>query len=268
MPSKDICGVRVKAFSRAPPGPTREPDQDFTSSVLGPTITLSITARGPFIEKEWRRTNFVTFLRLIFERVGTIDIAWEWLRDSYLCVGIQLKPFGHALAWNTFNANQSQFRFLRQGFDLDEQWFADDVGRTSKPRQGMPPQLEGSKRRHKHKAVQRIAGEHIRAAQPGCRAYVTQQRSGPSVRVGLNNRTSGQDVDAWGKGRRARVRMSMKPFEWVMARCGATRNKRSQQKGYAPVRENPAFSLTLPSDLSAPQHRSEENHGVGGDSWT
>ncbi|KAJ7173092.1 hypothetical protein C8R43DRAFT_944127 [Mycena crocata] len=84
MPSKDICGVRVKAFSRAPPGPTREPDQDFTSSVLGPTITLNITARGPFIEKEWRRTNFVTFLRLIFERVGTIDIAWEWLCDSYL----------------------------------------------------------------------------------------------------------------------------------------------------------------------------------------
>ncbi|KAJ7127388.1 hypothetical protein C8R43DRAFT_957838 [Mycena crocata] len=79
-----VCGVRVKAFSRAPPGPTREPDQDFTSSVLGPTITLSITARGSFIEKEWRRTNFVTFLRLIFERVGTIDIAWEWLRDSYL----------------------------------------------------------------------------------------------------------------------------------------------------------------------------------------
>ncbi|KAJ7151787.1 hypothetical protein C8R43DRAFT_950961 [Mycena crocata] len=113
---KSRCGVRVKAFSRAPPGPTREPDQDFTSSVLGPTITLSITARGPFIEKEWRRTNFVTFLRLIFERVGTIDIAWEWLRDSYLCVGIQLKPFGHALAWNTFNANQSRFRFFRHGY--------------------------------------------------------------------------------------------------------------------------------------------------------
>ncbi|KAJ7150525.1 hypothetical protein C8R43DRAFT_1107430 [Mycena crocata] len=90
MPSQDICGVREKAFSRAPPGPTREPDQ------------------------EWRRTNFVTFLRLIFERVGTIDIAWEWLRDSYLCVGIQLKPFGHALAWNAFNANQSRFRFFRQ----------------------------------------------------------------------------------------------------------------------------------------------------------
>ncbi|KAJ7125764.1 hypothetical protein C8R43DRAFT_1111439 [Mycena crocata] len=102
MPSQDICGVREKAFSRAPPGPTREPDQEV------------FEFRAHSLQKEWRRTNFVTFLRLIFERVGTIDIAWEWLRDSYLCVGIQLKPFGHALAWNAFNANQSRFRFFRQ----------------------------------------------------------------------------------------------------------------------------------------------------------
>ncbi|KAJ7135032.1 hypothetical protein C8R43DRAFT_956237 [Mycena crocata] len=67
-----ICGVRVKAFSRAPPGPTREPDQG-----------------SLFSGKEGGRTNFVTFLRLILERVRTTDMAWEWLRDSDLHLAMQ-----------------------------------------------------------------------------------------------------------------------------------------------------------------------------------
>jgi hypothetical protein len=35
--------------------------------------------------------------------LGTLTVAWKWLEDSELRVGSQLKPFGHAMAWNTFN---------------------------------------------------------------------------------------------------------------------------------------------------------------------
>jgi hypothetical protein len=45
--------------------------------------------------------------------LGTLTVAWKWLEDSELCVGSQLKPFGHAMTWNTFNAVQSQIRFFR-----------------------------------------------------------------------------------------------------------------------------------------------------------
>jgi hypothetical protein len=46
--------------------------------------------------------------------LGTRDVAWMWLEDSELCAGSQLKPFGHAMAWNAFNTDQSRIRFFRQ----------------------------------------------------------------------------------------------------------------------------------------------------------
>ncbi|KAJ7826805.1 hypothetical protein B0H14DRAFT_2595654 [Mycena olivaceomarginata] len=58
--------------------------------------------------------TFCYFPGIISEGVRTIDMAWKWLEDSGLCVGGQLKPFGHAMAWNTFNANQSRIGFFRQ----------------------------------------------------------------------------------------------------------------------------------------------------------
>jgi hypothetical protein len=44
--------------------------------------------------------------------LGTLAVAWKWLEDSELCVGSQLKPFGHAMAWNAFNADQSRIGFF------------------------------------------------------------------------------------------------------------------------------------------------------------
>jgi hypothetical protein len=41
--------------------------------------------------------------------LGTLTVAWKWLEDSELCVGSQLKPFGHAMAWNAFNTDQQDF---------------------------------------------------------------------------------------------------------------------------------------------------------------
>jgi hypothetical protein len=36
--------------------------------------------------------------------LGTLTVAWKSLENSELRVGSQLKPFGHAMAWNVFNA--------------------------------------------------------------------------------------------------------------------------------------------------------------------
>jgi hypothetical protein len=77
------------------------------------TTTLTVTTKNPCL---WRRTGAYTFCYfpgISSEGVRTIDAAWKWLEDSELCVGSQLKPFGHAMAWIMFNANQSQIGFFR-----------------------------------------------------------------------------------------------------------------------------------------------------------
>jgi hypothetical protein len=51
--------------------------------------------------------------------LGTLTVAWKWLEDSELCAGSQLKPFGHAIAWNAFNADQSRIGFFRQTKDQE-----------------------------------------------------------------------------------------------------------------------------------------------------
>ncbi|KAJ7802985.1 hypothetical protein B0H14DRAFT_2613779 [Mycena olivaceomarginata] len=85
-----VCGARVKSLQQGP----------------GPR-TL---ARG----EEREHKHFVTFRessQKVLEPSTWLGSGWRILK---LCVGSQLKPFGHAMAWDTFNANQSRIGFFRQ----------------------------------------------------------------------------------------------------------------------------------------------------------
>ncbi|KAJ7613333.1 hypothetical protein B0H17DRAFT_1302321 [Mycena rosella] len=87
----------------------------------------NVTADPPLLQgavrgEERQITNFVTFLRLISEHVGTIDVAWEWLRDSELWDSSEIftrdENGPRRLAGKEIGPSESIFKLLH----CDEYW--------------------------------------------------------------------------------------------------------------------------------------------------
>ncbi|KAJ7249281.1 hypothetical protein C8J57DRAFT_1239743 [Mycena rebaudengoi] len=101
-----VCGARVKSLEQSL---TRDADHERST-------TMTVTAKSPFVEKDGERTNFVTFLRLISERVRSMDVAWERLRDSDL----KFRPVGGPTHGTSYKRRGQKMNHTLRGIEMDE----------------------------------------------------------------------------------------------------------------------------------------------------